>query len=198
MAQRRSGSRAAALSPTKDAIQKRRETCLDLRIQGKSFRQIGEEVGISGRMAFGDVRVLLNAHAKQRNKLAARLLELDLTRLDDLMQRIYAVLARAELEQDGPLVLQAADRVLRVIERRARLVGLEKPPELYANINMIANANVLIAQKSGVTPEQIENRVRELFKKTRGIGTEKEPIPDLPKKIRRPKKENGNGRVTAG
>jgi hypothetical protein len=111
----------------------------DLRQQGLTFRQIGQQMGTTPQ----------RAHQRVTRALARRLQEppdahrhLELERLDHMWQEALAVLRRPHvfaqngkivydkegepLSDDAP-VLNAIDRLLRIQERRARLLGLDAP-----------------------------------------------------------------------
>lgn len=113
-----------------------------LRLKGRSLRQIGAEVGLSHVY----VREILERGYEERiypKVDEARTMELE--RLDELQQAAWAVLERHHLTvshgrivrdedgqailDDGP-VLNAIDRLLRVAERRARMLGLDAPTKV--------------------------------------------------------------------
>ncbi|WP_377271914.1 helix-turn-helix domain-containing protein [Peterkaempfera sp. SMS 1(5)a] len=116
----------------------RRANALELRSHGLTYDQIAEHLGISKSAAFETVQQGL-ADTVAEPAAAARKLELD--RLDVLYQAAMRVLEAqhltvshgkvvqhdgAPLEDDGP-VLNAIDRLVRISERRARLLGLDAP-----------------------------------------------------------------------
>ena len=88
---------------------------------GWSFREIGGHLGVSTQAAHGLVHSELMEQARMRKVVAKRAFELDLQRLDDLLKVLYP---RALKGDDG-----AVDRVIRVIERRARMFGYDKGSE---------------------------------------------------------------------
>ena len=102
------------------AVQKKAKA-LELRRAGYGFREIAAELDVSvGRAhqyvteAFEDARTQVAAHT---DELRAQ----ELSRLDGLMQRLYP-LATASTPD-----LLAVDRVIKCMERRARLLGLDAP-----------------------------------------------------------------------
>jgi len=97
----------------------RERAALELRKAGATYRAIGEALGIT---PVGAYRAVMRAIAK----LNARVLEeaeavrrLELERLDDLL---LAMWPQAKKGNQG-----AVDRVLRIMERRARLLGIDAP-----------------------------------------------------------------------
>jgi len=112
-------------SPKQLALRERRAQALDLRLKGQSFAQIGQALGISVASAHNDL-----AHAIEgmipREK-AEQQLRLDLARLDQL----YGVAHRKGLEGD----MQAQQAALRIIDTRAKLLGLYKQPAMSSAID---------------------------------------------------------------
>lgn len=99
---------------------------LELRRAGHSFRKIAAEMDCSVGAAH---KYIKQAMEETRAEVAAHTDELraeELSRLDGLMQRLYP-LATAEAPD-----LQAVDRVLKCMERRARLIGLDAPVRVGA------------------------------------------------------------------
>ena len=92
---------------------------LDLRIDGKSYRQIGAELRVSEKTAYYDVQselALLDAACTVK---AERLRDIEARRLD----KWTLALAPALREGDPRAVLAA----VKLMERRARLLGLDGP-----------------------------------------------------------------------
>lgn len=110
-----------------------------LRAQGLAYREIAEALGYADASgAYKSVTRALNAvPAEAVDELRA----VELARLDDLTRRAWAVATKTHpvvaangrvvlgpdgepLVDDGP-VLHALDRLLKIAERRARLLGLD-------------------------------------------------------------------------
>ncbi|WP_062434957.1 helix-turn-helix domain-containing protein [Herbidospora daliensis] len=114
-----------------------------LRARSLTYQQIGDQLGISRQSAYEAVkRALADTLAEPAE--AVRTLELE--RLDGMWQAVQGVLERKHLtvsngkvvqlpDEDGKLVpieddapiLQAVDRLLKIQERRAKLLGLDTP-----------------------------------------------------------------------
>lgn len=110
----------------------RKAKALELRRAGYPFREIAEQVGVSlGRAhqlvveGMEDTRAEVRAHA---DEIRAE----ELARINGIMQRLYP-LATAEKPD-----LQAVDRVLKCMERRARLLGLDAPVRVGVNAHVPA------------------------------------------------------------
>lgn len=111
-----------------------------LRARGKSYQQIADTLGYSSRAdARRGVQLILVETVAEP---AAEVREMQLVQLDELTQAALDVLERRHItvshgrviydddgtviEDDGP-VLAAIDRLLRIQERRAKLLGLDAP-----------------------------------------------------------------------
>lgn len=117
---------------------KRDAEAAQLRSQNLSYRQIAVELGVSVHTAYDAVQRAIE-DTQQEPAAATKLLELE--RLDELAQKAREVMGRRHivvsngkviydpesskpLEDDAP-VLQAVDRLLRIQERRSKLLGLD-------------------------------------------------------------------------
>ncbi|MGH3381352.1 MAG: helix-turn-helix domain-containing protein [Actinoallomurus sp.] len=109
-----------------------------LRGRGWTFQRIADELGVSKQTAYDAVQ---RALADTLTEPAAEARTLELERLDSMHAAVLAVLEAKHftvsqgkvvrlddepLEDDAP-VLQAVDRLLRIAERRAKLLGLDAP-----------------------------------------------------------------------
>ncbi len=90
---------------------------LELRAAGESFPSIASKLGFSGRQgAYEAVKAALEATLREPSDLLRRL---DLERLDALWRLAFERANRGDLH--------AASVCLRILERRARLLGLDAP-----------------------------------------------------------------------
>lgn len=119
----RIGSRndGAKTAPTKVPAATRREKALDLRASGQSIRAIAGELGVSKSQVQRDIEKELQAAAEGRKKIAGLIIDLELAKLDALEEKAWEHITDGELS--------AIDRVLRSMERRAKLLGLDKTGE---------------------------------------------------------------------
>jgi hypothetical protein len=111
----------------KQAKQERIAEALDLRARGKSYREIAAFTGVSVRQAFEDVKQGLADHRESYAETAADVRGLELARLDRLWRR-----AEDLLESDDDDGAKAIGAALRIMERRARLLGLDAQVEQVA------------------------------------------------------------------
>jgi len=131
-------------------VAERRERAIRLRAQGTPWATIATELGYADApSACTDVRRALEQRRKQLALAADDYREQALATLDAMAGEVWAVLnARhltiqngkvvrddddAPLLDDGP-VLSAVDRLLRIEERRARLLGIDAPAQLTSTI----------------------------------------------------------------
>ena len=106
---------------------------LELRKTGATYREIGRVLGITEQGAY---KAVVRALAKLREKVleeAQDVRDIELLRLDRMFLSMYA---KATAGGTG-----AVDRCLRIMERRAHLLGLDKPTKHGVRI-----ANVDVGQ----------------------------------------------------
>jgi hypothetical protein len=99
------------------ASHERKLQALELRKAGATFQQIADQLGYrSASGAFNAVKAALKATLREP---ADELRELELTRLDAMLLPLWRRVQSGDEK--------AVDRVLRIMERRARLLGLDAP-----------------------------------------------------------------------
>lgn len=100
----------------------RRAQAVELRMEGKTFDRIGAELGVSRQRAYQLVHGALGKLQRETQDRVEEALALELERLDALQLAIY------ERATGGDL--RAIDRMLRIMERRAKLLGLDTPQKV--------------------------------------------------------------------
>ena len=109
---------------------------LELRKKGHTFARIAEEIG------YADAATAYNAVMKALQETfrepAEELRGLEATRLDDLQEKLSGNI--------GPGNVAVVDRVLRIMERRARLLGLDMPSK--AEVEVTQKGPLVIVRKS--------------------------------------------------
>lgn len=93
------------------------EECLRLRREGLTHRQIAARLGVAPSTAYKRVRHGLDEINQRNVESAEQLRTMELARLDELQNAIWERATEGEL--------RAIDAVLRIMERRAKLVGLD-------------------------------------------------------------------------
>ena len=82
-----------------------------------SIRAIADKLGVSKSQVQRDIVKELQAAAERRKKIAGLIIDLELAKLDALERKAWEHITDGELS--------AIDRVLRSMERRAKLLGLD-------------------------------------------------------------------------
>jgi hypothetical protein len=101
---------------------------LELRKAGATYETIAQMLGYASKStAFTAVNRIMTQSKREASKEA---FEMELRRLDDLMMTLWPI-ARAG-ENMG-----AIDRVLRIMERRAKLLGLDAPEKSQQQIQQV-------------------------------------------------------------
>ena len=100
--------------------QERALRAMEMRKAGLPYSRIAKELGYSDES--GPYRAVKGILDKQRQELAVDVRELELARLEDMLQAIWAAVQQGDMA--------AIDRVLRIQERRAKFLGLDGPVKL--------------------------------------------------------------------
>lgn len=103
------------------------KTAVEMRTRGHTYQQIADACGVSMSAAYKAVCTYLEQTRAIAREAAEEVRRLELDRLDRMLA---AFGPRAE---DGDV--QAADRVLRIQERRAKLLGLDAPAESRTTVD---------------------------------------------------------------
>lgn len=109
----------------------RRVKALELRKAGLPYRVIAEECGVSEQQAWRDVKKGLANLAKMEQQAATEVRQLELERIDTLLSVLWTRARGRRITHDDKTVeeiapdMAALDRVMRLMERRAKLLGLD-------------------------------------------------------------------------
>jgi len=117
---------ARTKGPDPDAVE-RRNTALDMRSRGYSYTDIAKALGVSRSTAHKYVTTELDKIREETRASAEQVRGLELARLDRLWRR-----AEDLLESDDDDGAKAIGAALRIMERRARLLGLDAQVEQVA------------------------------------------------------------------
>ena len=130
------------VNPAKITQAERRRQALELRKAGATYEQIAAELGIkSKRAAWGIVQTAL---AEITHEPAQQVLDLELARLDAMLVGLWST---ARKGNHG-----SVDRVLRIMDRRARYLGLDAQPE-QTTVDASALAQFLTGLASAAPPD---------------------------------------------
>jgi len=107
---------------TKAKAAETRKKALELRTLGLSYRQIGEQLGVSKTVAYKHVLKAIETLENESREDARVNRRLDLERLDWII--------REAMKQSLKGDLQAMDRIMKAIDRRARIYGFNAPQKV--------------------------------------------------------------------
>lgn len=114
-------------SPARDRLDEeaseRQKMALALRREGASCEQIAKQMGLANRGVVN--RLIKKAIEDIPKENAEEVLAMELERLDNAFLVIRAKVKAGDLK--------AIDTMLKIMERRARYLGLDKPKEFIAN-----------------------------------------------------------------
>lgn len=105
-----------------EAAAVRRQQAFDLRIAGASYRQIAKQIGVSVRTAFKYVSFTLADLDKVTKGKAERLREIELERCDKMILALWPKIKTGDA--------QCVRAAIAVMDRRAKLIGLDAPTKL--------------------------------------------------------------------
>lgn len=106
-------------SPRRTVARQRELDALELRKAGATYSQIGDQLGITEQGAYAAVVRSLKRIVEQTSEEAAAVRTLEIERLDRLFLAAYRQAKEGHLG--------AIDRCVRLMERRAKLLGLDAP-----------------------------------------------------------------------
>lgn len=117
-------------APSKARGQETKYRAVELRKAGATYQQIGDQLGITKQSAHEAVTAAMRETAQATAETAADVIQLELARLDQMLTGLWG-----QARQGVPV---AVDRVLRIMERRARLLGLdaEGPATSFTNVTV--------------------------------------------------------------
>jgi hypothetical protein len=112
--------------PSTAEITERRIRAWQMQLAGKSYRDIATELGVSVGTAFKDVQ----AHAEAiKTPVAEAVRKQELARLDMLIERLMPRIESGDV--------QAVGAFLKVMDRRAKMLGLDAPTKQEINVPQI-------------------------------------------------------------
>ena len=128
-------------APTKDIrlqAMDRKDQALELRMGGWSQRAIGQELGISTQRVAQLLTEILTEMEDHAEKNIDNVRRLEVQRLDEMIEAIWERAKSGELE--------CLDRVIKLMDRRTKYLGLDAPVKTQAN-------DTLVKLQAGLTSE---------------------------------------------
>ena len=110
-------------------IAERRKRALDLRLAGVSYRAIAKQEGVSHGTIISDVQ---SALAEIPRQSAEELRQTETERLDQLQRAVWPEALKGNLG--------AVDKAVKIIDRRARLLGLDAPQQVQVSSDVDLDA----------------------------------------------------------
>lgn len=129
---------------TSSAALDRRRQAVSLRLAGHTYQQIADRLGYRGHT--GARAAVEKALREAIREPSREVITLELLRLDALQAALWPKALACDLA--------AVDRVLKVMERRARLLGLDVPVEQRVRVTSETDARIeqLVAELTGEEP----------------------------------------------
>lgn len=152
---------------SKERAIERRFKSLRYRLKGYSFNRIGELLSISNAQAFRDVQEALRIEIENGRGDTEELRELESQRLDDLWKKLHVRL----LDSKGVLDLEVVDRLCRLLDRRAKLHGIDKPVTQKVAIDWMEEAK-LFGKDEEETRDFVNSLADEIVARSAGANAE--------------------------
>ena len=95
---------------------------MELRKHGFTYDAIGKEIGVTRQRAYQIVKNELEALREECSEIAEDIVKIELERLDIMLVGAWPNATTGDVT--------AIDRVLKIMERRARLLGLDAPAKV--------------------------------------------------------------------
>lgn len=125
----------------------RRAAAAALRRLGCSYQEIGEKLGITRQAAFKLVKTAIRRLQEEAAEDLEAMRVLELERMDR-----WLVMVAQEIRAGN--VLPGIDRGLRIMERRAKLLGLDAKESIEVRVSTEVDAD-FSAQLSGMSDEEL-------------------------------------------
>ena len=109
------------------ALEKRKRA-LELRMQGLTYREIGAAMGCSTNQACAMVSKIIKDRAAEIDDLVRQQSDLSLMRLDSMVKALWPKASAGDTD--------AVQALIRVEERRSKLLGLDAPQRIQADVDL--------------------------------------------------------------
>jgi len=143
-------------------ILERRMQALDMRKLGFSYRKIADRLGIDHQTAWRDVNAALKHLISLGDDSADELRQLELERLDKIIEGMSNWVDAGAYNQ--------ANTIIKAIDRRAKLLGLDKPSEIKVDIHLFLELQ-RAADEAGVDLAKVFEALINSFALTTGTGS---------------------------
>ena len=133
------------------AATERRRQAVALRKQGLSYQAIANELGMAKSSVHSAVAKAMQAFEKEIADEAILLATLELDRLDSLQMALWDDAMAGKLG--------AVDKILNIMARRAKLLGLDAPARVTPTS---ADGHLPYSDPTAMSPEELSARIAEL------------------------------------
>lgn len=116
-------------------IAERRVKAFNLRKAGATYRDIAKQLEVTHATIVQDIKAVMKELQKTQLEEAADYRSLELERLDAMQVQLWP---QANKGNHG-----AVDRVLRIMERRAKLLGLDAPAKSQVALEKLSNDELI-------------------------------------------------------
>lgn len=138
---------------SRPAAQVQAEAVYEARLRGESYRKIAEDLDISASAAMKMFRDQLERLTEDESSNIELIRRTELERLDAMLDKAWAI-----IEKGGTNALFAIDRVVRLMERRAKYLGLDAPVKV--NIEQRLRK---VAEEHGLDVDEVLGEVRAIL-----------------------------------
>lgn len=169
------------------AKNKREAQAVELRLSGKSYREIAQELGVEYATAAATVKRVLQRDWEVDAEAVNELRQLEINRIDKLWEVYYPRATRSEeIDENGKTVMgsgpsmAAANMCLKLLKRRAELLGLDREIKgtgpIQVNIGTDAIRQMAEAAQDPTTLDALERVAAFLAHGEEAIDAEAEEV----------------------
>lgn len=151
-------------APRRVTAAERRKQAVLMRQAGATYEAIGEKLGISPQAAHKTVDKALTKTQRETSEAADKVRQLELSRLDAMQAALWLSAVKGN---HG-----AVDRILRIMERRARYLGLDAIDESANELQWTE-----IAARLGLDPVEVKDMLSKL-REARAKKTAQTQVPE--------------------
>ena len=119
---------------------KRIEKAVKLRESGLSYQEVGEEMSVTKSTAWGYVKKALDEVQERYESSAVTVRNLEIRRLDSLLNGVWEKASKGDVG--------AIDRVLKIMERKSKFLGLDAPDKAIVKSDIDQNINISFGEGS--------------------------------------------------
>ena len=142
------------------ALMERRANVGELHLMGVSYREIGRQLNVSRTTIMKDVRAIRADWQATATGLMATATAAELRKLSKIEKTCWTSMRTATVKEKGVLIAQ----ILKSMDRRAELLGLDKPAEAKVELTGLGNAeaarqSILADPASAELVAQLDERI---------------------------------------